>query len=145
LNRAVRSLLFVRPGAILVFDSLSSSQPRTWEWNIHALNAMKTKGERSIEIEHQGERLCVDMLEGPDVTFRQSDRFTEEPRGKFRPQWHGTFAANGKSASAMFVALLDVGCQRPTVTLRRDGKAFEVSFAGKQFSLDEGGGITQRK
>ena len=45
LTRARRSLVYLRPYNVLVYDTLASDTPRTFEWNIHALNRMGEVGE----------------------------------------------------------------------------------------------------
>ena len=117
LTRAVRTLVYLRPGTLLVHDSLASATPRTWEWNIHALNPIKVTGPKGIEFEQEGARLCVQMIDGPDVAFRLTSRFTAEPLGNRPAQWHGVFATQQKSKTASFIALLEVGCGNSQVAV----------------------------
>lgn len=141
LSRAMRSLVYVRPDALLVYDALASDTPRTWEWNIHALSRIKDKGVRSIEIEQEGVRLCIELLEAPEGAFSQDNRFTAEPSGKYPPQWHARFTSRTKSAKANFLALLDVDCRRPEVSLRRETGRRVVTLAGRRFVFDEYGEV----
>lgn len=145
LSRAMRSLVYVRPDALLVYDALASDTPRTWEWNIHALSRIKNKGVRSIEIEQEGVRLCIELLEAPEGAFSQDNRFTAEPSGEYPPQWHARFASRTKTTKANFLALLDVECRKPEVSLARDGERRVVRLAGRHFVFDERGRITSAK
>ena len=129
LKQALRSVLYLRPGLILVHDRLASDIPRQWEWNIHALHRMTEVSERSIRIENGGQTLCVQMLAGPPLRFAQTSEWLAEPtRGdgrlhtgaaprKGEPQWHGRFATPAL-AEAEFIALMSVGCTdvRPSVS-----------------------------
>jgi hypothetical protein len=58
--------------------------------------------------------MCVEMLEGPEVAFSQTDQFTVPPgrssMSKSHPnQWHGVFATKEKSQAAEFVTRLTLG------------------------------------
>lgn len=135
LTRAVRSMVYVRPGTLLVFDSLASNMSRIWEWNIHALNPMVVTGKRSIEIDKDGERLCVEVLNGPDVEFSQTDQFTAAPSGVYPKQWHGAFKSTARSRDFGMLTLLSVGCEHPSVEVTNKPGAMEVAVGGHRFAF----------
>lgn len=139
LTRAVRSLVYLRPGTLLVFDSLASSTPRAWEWNLHALKPMKVKGKRSVEIEQGGERLCVEVVHGPEVDFSQTDQFTVPPGGDYPRQSHGMFRAAEKSKALQMLTLLSVGCESPPVGIKDDPERLEVALGGHRFVFSNSG------
>lgn len=133
LARAVRSMVYVRPGVLLVFDSLASASPRTWEWNIHALRPMAATGERSIEIEKDGERLCVEVLHGPDMAFSQTDEFAHAPSGVYPKQWHGVFKSATKGKAFQMLTMLSLNCEKPPVEVTVDPAGLGVALAGHRF------------
>jgi len=137
LTRAVRAMVYVRPGTLLVFDSLASATPRTWEWNIHAMETMKVTGRRSIEIDKEGERLCVEVLSGPNVEFSQTDQFTAAPRGAYPKQWHGAFRSTARSRDFRMLTLLSVGCEHPAVEVTDKPGAMDVAVAGHRFAFTD--------
>ena len=125
LTQALRTLVFLRPGTILVYDRLASSTPRTWEWNIHALNPFEViSSDRRVRITRGMQSLCVDVLAGPlrqfvpvsDSDFsswgRSSDPTNDVSAAPLDPaapaQYHGKFAAMQASTSAEFVVLMRV-------------------------------------
>jgi len=139
LSQALRTLVYLRPGLLLVHDRLASDTPRRWEWNIHALNRMAETSARAIEIENGGQRLCVQMLGGPPVRFSQTGEWPPEaaPR-KGEAQWHGRFATAPLRA-AQLLALLDVGCTADDASAARDaGGAWTVRLGAKVVTLGEG-------
>lgn len=133
LARAVRSMVYVRPGVLLVFDSLASGASRTWEWNIHALRPMAVTGPRSIEIEKDGERLCVEVLRGPDMEFSQTDEFTHAPSGVYPKQWHGGFKSTEKSKNFQMLTMLSVNCEKLPIEVTVDPAGLGVALAGHRF------------
>ena len=135
LTRALRTLVYLRPNLLLVHDRLASATPRRWEWNIHAVNRMKEK-DQGIEIENDGQRLCVQML-GTKATFQQTDEWTAEPR-KGEPQWHGRFATAPLPA-AQFLALLDVGCRSGARATPEAGGGWTVIAAGRTVRIGADG------
>jgi hypothetical protein len=136
LTKAVRSMVYLRPNTLVVFDMLASDTPRIWEWNIHTLNMMKIKDARNIEINQGGVRMCVRQVAGPDVIFSQTDKFTVAPAGIFPNQWHGTFSSTVKSMDAIFITVLEVGCGNTLVTVTGNSKGHDVTVMGSTFSFD---------
>lgn len=128
-------MVYVRPGVLLVFDSLASDTPRTWEWNIHALKAMAVTGKRSIEIEKDGARLCVEILNGPDMGFSQTDQFTVVPSGEYPKQWHGVFKTIAKSKSFQMLTMLSVNCERPSTEVSDYMGGLGVALTGHRFAF----------
>ena len=135
LAHAQRSLAYLRPGSVIVYDLLASDTARTWEWNIHALNRMTRHSENRVSIVNGDASLCVEMIASPGVDFTQTDRFTAPPEdGHMVNQWHGTFASTRKSPRAEFVALLRTGadCSRPSgAAAARIAGGWQVSVDGK--------------
>jgi hypothetical protein len=141
LTKAQRTLVYLRPNLVLVHDSVASATPRTWEWNIHALNRITKVSEQKIAIRNGPAQMCVEMLAAPDVTFDQTDKFSAPPQGRNMPdQWHGTFATAAKSPSAEFVALLRIGsdcseAKSAGAVARRTGNEWSITVDGKTVSL----------
>ena len=139
LKEAKRSLVYLRPNLILVYDKLASDSARQWEWNIHALNSMEVAGDRRITVRNGRSTLCVEMLAGPPVAFTQTDRFVAAPQGEnMPPQWHGAFVTKERSTSTELVALMRVGCTTEPVTVTRASQGWSLKLAGKTVSLEEG-------
>jgi hypothetical protein len=142
LSEAKRSMVYLRPNLILVYDRLASDTPRQWEWNIHALNPMKVVSDRQISIENNGQRLCVNMLAGPTMRFTQTDLFTTDPSGNFPRQWHGNFYSVERLRSTEFVTLLNVGCTPITARASKADGVWTVPVSGKIVSVAANGRST---
>ena len=115
-------------------DVVASSTPRTWEWNIHALNRMTQASNTKVTIRNGPAQMCVELVSGPEVVFTQTDQFTARPSTGAN-QWHGTFASTVKSPAAEFIAVMRVGADCPTATAKRAGDAPEVSVNGRTVRL----------
>lgn len=140
LTRAQRSIVYLRPGVVLVHDVLASAQPRTWEWNLHALSRMEKLGERMVQVRQGAAKMCVEMLSGPEAAFHQTDRFTAPPSGKQQAsQWHGTFATVKATPEAEFLVLLRVGAecgQRTAATPTSEGLRVDMDGKTMVFAAD---------
>jgi heparinase II/III-like protein/uncharacterized protein DUF4962 len=125
LTKALRTLVFLRPGTILVYDKLASSTARTWEWNIHALNPFEViSSSGRVRITRGTQSLCVDMLVGPPRQFipvagsdfsswgRSNDPMNDVSAAPSDPatavQYHGKFATTQASTAAEFLVLMRV-------------------------------------
>jgi hypothetical protein len=141
LTRAERAIVYLRPDTIVVHDALASKEPRTWEWNIHALNRMTPAGPARIAIRNGPAQMCVEMVSGPQVQFTQTDQFTAKPTSGAN-QWHGTFATTSKSTSAEFVFVMRVGSDcsgraRVEAAAKRAGDAMEVVVDGRTVRIGD--------
>jgi uncharacterized protein DUF4962/heparinase II/III-like protein len=140
LTKAQRTIVYLRPNVVVIYDSLASKTPRTWEWNIHALNHIDKISERRVRLANSPAKMCVEMVAGPEVAFDQTDRFSVPPQGKNMPnQWHGTFATTAKSTSAEFVTVMRIGsdCKesKPLADVAHAGDAWAVKVDGKTVTL----------
>ena len=136
LTLARREIVYLRPDVVVVHDSLASATPRTWEWNIHALNRMTEVSPTQVAIRNGPAQMCVEMVSAPPVEFSQDDRFTARPSSG-ASQWHGTFATVGKLAAADFVVVMRVGSdcsarhgEAAGAQAKREADAIEVAVAG---------------
>jgi hypothetical protein len=145
LTRARRTLVYLRPNLLVVYDALASSAPRTWEWNLHALKRMDPASARSVHVANGDAQMCVEMLASPGVAFNQTDRFSVAPQkssmNASEPnQWHGTFATTAKSEDAEFVALLRIGSDcgakgADAASAARIAGGWEVKAGGRTIDL----------
>jgi hypothetical protein len=133
---ALRTLVYLRPDVVVVYDRLASNTPRQWEWNIHALNRMEGEGNRII-IKNGGQSLCVDMLAGPPLTFTQTNEWTAPPRSGAE-QWHGRFATQPLPA-AQFIALLRIGCKEVNSQAVAAAGGWKLTVGQKTIAISESG------
>jgi len=145
LTKAIRTLVFLRPNTVLVYDVLESATPRTWEWNLHALSRMKEQGARELEIEQDGVRLCVKLLSAPPGTFSQTDQFTTPPQGSYPRQWHARLATRDKAMRGVFLAWLDVGCGNSDIRYSQSGDQHLVNIGEVQFAFSADGDVKRVK
>lgn len=148
LERAQRSIAYLRPDVIVVYDRLASASARRWEWNVHALERMAKMSERKVALRNGAAQMCVELIAGPEVAFRQQDRFTSAPRGQRMPnQWHGAFVATTPSEQAEFVALMRLGSdctsRDPAASAARLADGWKVDVGGRSVAF-EGERVTVR-
>ena len=154
LAKAVRSLVYLRPSNVLVYESLASGTSHTWEWNIHALNPITVIDSSSrIQITQGAQSLCVDALAGPGGSFMPinaqsygswgtaDDGVTSAaPLDPSAPaQYHGKFASAQPSAAVEFIALLRVGCAPTTASASETNGVWTVSVGNRTVTISGGG------
>lgn len=135
---AQRTIVYLRPDVVLVYDRLEAPVARTWEWNIHALHRMKEIDDTRVAIANGEARLCVHVLASPAIAFHQTDAFTAAPRGANHPnQWHGTFATAAAHQRAQFVTLMRVrsDCSGENTLARHVANGWEVRVNGRTVHL----------
>jgi hypothetical protein len=154
LTRAVRSLVYLRPSTVLLYENLSSDTGRTWEWNIHALNPISVIDSSSrIQITGGTESLCVDALAGPGGTFMPINGqdysswgmaddgvVSAAPSNPNAPaQYFGKFVSAQPSTVVEFVALLRVGCVPTAASASKADGAWTVQIGDRTVTIDANG------
>jgi hypothetical protein len=134
-----RSLVYLRPNLVLVYDKLVTDTLHWFEWNIHAKNTMTVISNEQISIENNSQSLCVDMLAGPSMQFTQTNAFTADPGGTWTPQWHGTFYSDTALDFAEFIALLNVGCTATTASAIKSDGVWTVQVGNKTVTISDSG------
>lgn len=137
-RQAARSLVFIPPGTVLVFDSLESSVPRKWEWNIHALERMRELTSGMVEIQKADARLCLAVTATQTMHFSQHDRFSDAPRGERPAQWHGVFKADMPSKRIDIAAILSTDCAADAPKPQHDGDGWRLEISGQTVTYGAG-------
>jgi chitodextrinase len=137
LTKAERSLVYLRPNLILVYDNLASDIARQWEWNIHSIKAMNVLSGSKVSIENNGQTLCVEVLNGPPRRFEQTDRFTADPSGTHPQQWHGKFYSTELLPATEFVVLLNVGCTTTTASATKTNDVWNVKINDRTIQISD--------
>ena len=153
LTKAVRSLVYLRPGNILVYENFSSSTARTWEWNIHALHPFTVIDGSGIQITSGTESLCVNTLAGPGGAFMPINGqdysswgladdgvVSAAPSNPSAPaQYSGKFVSAQPSTDVEFIALLRVGCLLTTAGASKTNGAWTVQIGDRTVTIDANG------
>ena len=142
LMRAKRSLVYLRADdAILVYENLASATPRTWEWNLHALDSITViQANSRVQIARDGRMLCVDALAGPGGAFTQSNAWPAGASPAYGDsQWHGKFVSAQSSTATEFIALLRVGCHQLQASATRNDAGWNVRVGDKTITIDGSG------
>jgi hypothetical protein len=142
-SKAVRSLVYVRPNILLVFDTLEAPVPRSVEWNLHSASRMNFSGVQAFGIDLHSERMCGRLLLAPDGAFSQTDKFTPPPQGDYPSQWHARFVPRTRYSQVRYLAVFDVGCTGAPVGYRRLEGRDVVDVAGMSFAFSESGEVTK--
>jgi len=137
LTKAERSMVYLRPNLILVYDNLASLIPRQWEWNIHSLNAMNAVSASKVSIQNNGQTLCVDVLNGPPRRFEQTDRVTADPNVSRPRQWHGKFYSTELLTAAEFIVLLNVGCTTTTASATNSNGLWTIQISDNTVQISD--------
>jgi hypothetical protein len=106
LDRYHRTILFVKPELIIVFDRLQARQPSTFEYWLHAINEFQVAGQRQITTETEGVRCHIDLLWPPDLRISQTDQYDPNPWEQIKTrEWHLTATTADRHKQAQFIAL----------------------------------------
>lgn len=148
LQRAHRSLVYLRPNKVLVIDTIAAPLARHWEWNLHALQRFEELGEGQIRTARGASSVCISLLQSPAVSFQQNNQFTVPPDMAVRggppvtPQWHARWVSREKKTEARFVTLLDIGCAADADSVvSMNGNDIDLVSIGRRISIGKYGDL----
>jgi hypothetical protein len=134
-SRALRTLVYLRPNHVVVYDALAAPLARRWEWNMHALAEFKPEESGRVNLEVGGMKLCVDMQSTAPFGFTQTDLFVVRPEFRtpgetlLQKQWHGRFGSLAPSREAAFIAVLSVNCDANMPEIKPlDNHGYQIRF-----------------
>jgi hypothetical protein len=117
LERFTRSILFVKPDLIVVFDRLEELKPVTYQWLLHSPTEMKMSGQEDIRVVNGRAGCRVSILAPQGLELSLTDKFDPPPRDRVKlTEWHLTAGTPKKLRSTEFVTVIrpyktDRGCK----------------------------------
>lgn len=137
ITAAVRSIAFLRPNIVVVFDRMSATGAHTWEWNFQSLGTMTVEGDTGrAKVANGGVEACLQFFSNVPSASSASSGFPVSPlRTKAEPrpdQWRGMFRTTAASKEFWAATVIDVGCEgteRPQVSIKAGNSVVRV--AGK--------------
>lgn len=106
LNRFTRTILFVKPELVVVYDRLEAKEPSTFEYWLHAINKIDVKNQHEILVRNDDVVCDIDILTPSDLTFKQTNEYDPRPRPRIKMrEWHLTGETSEKKNRMEFVTL----------------------------------------
>lgn len=133
LDTALREIIHVKPGLIVIRDTLKTTQPKVFEFNLHAFDEMEINGQ-TIFTKRPKATLRTDFLLPHDLRLSQTNLFDPPPvwpKDKvFANSWH-LRAATKPTYSTTFLTVLQPHktsdyTSRPTIRLLESETAHGV-------------------
>jgi hypothetical protein len=105
LDRFTRTVLFVKPDLVVVYDRLAARQPSSFEYWLHAVEKFDDADARDMRL-RVGEVGCrIGLLAPEGLTLSQTNEYDPNPRPRITlREWHLTAATPGKQKNVEFVA-----------------------------------------
>lgn len=88
LNSFKRRILFCKPDAVVIFDTLDAVKEATFDFHLHAINAMDIRSQQDIRVQNKGAACQVAMLWPNNLAVTQSDKFDPPPRPRIKVVEH---------------------------------------------------------
>ncbi len=107
LDRFTRRILFVKPEAIVIFDTLLAPEPTRFEWRLHAPVEMAVRHQRDVRVVNGGASCRVSFLWPDGLELSQTDRFDPPPRPRIQlVEYHLTATPSSSVRQQTFVTVL---------------------------------------
>ena len=107
LDRFTRTIVFVKPELVVVFDRLVARKPQSFEYWLHAVNQFEVESQRRIQLAVGDVRCRIEILSPAGLTFDQTDQYDPNPRQRITlREWHLTATTPQKNKAVEFVTLI---------------------------------------
>lgn len=107
LKRFTRSILFIKPEVIIMFDQLEALEPSTFQLLLHSPEEMKINSQHDITLENGAAECKVAILTPDDLEITQTDKFDPPPRPRVKlKQWHLQAGSTEKQEQCQFVTVM---------------------------------------
>jgi len=106
LERFTRSIIFIKPELVVVYDRLEAKEPSTYEYWLHAINKIGVDGQHNVRV-RDGDVVCdIDFLTPSALTFSQTNQYDPNPRPRIKlREWHLKAKTEGEKRQMEFVTL----------------------------------------
>ena len=106
-KRFTRSILFVKPDLIVVYDRLETPDPASFEWRLHAPTEMQVNGQGDIRVVNNKSACRVSFLAPTDLKLSLTDKFDTPPRPRIKlVEWHLTATPPERTKQVEFVTVI---------------------------------------
>ena len=107
LKRFTRSILFVKPELVLVYDRLEAPKPATFEWRLHAPTEMKVASQDDVRVVNGKAGCRVSFLHPTGLKLAQTNKFDPPPRPRVKlVEWHLTASTAERAPTMEFVTVI---------------------------------------
>ena len=132
MERYTRTIIFVKPELVIVYDRLAAKNSSTFEYWLHALKAMEVKDQHSILVRNDDVVCDVDFLAPAGLTFEQTDQYDPNPRPRIKlREWHLTAKTAEKKKQVEFVTLYRVHKSGASIVKEASLKRIDGGYALK--------------
>lgn len=106
LSRFTRSILFVKPNLVVVYDQLVSKRPATFQYWLHAIKQFSIPAQDAIALRVNDVGCNIALLAPSDLTIQQTDQYDPNPRPRIKlREWHLTATTPTKQKNIEFVGV----------------------------------------
>lgn len=106
LDRFTRTILFIKPELVVVYDRLVAPQDSTFEYWLHATQKFAVTNQHDINLQVKDVHCAISLLAPAGLEFSQTDQYDPNPRPRITlREWHLTAATPAKARTVEFVAL----------------------------------------
>ena len=106
LDRFTRSILFVKPDLVIVYDRLVAPEPSTYQYWLHAVREFGADDQHNVQVRNDDVACTIDLLAPSGLTFQRTNEYDPNPRPRITlREWHLTAETPEPRKAMEFVTL----------------------------------------
>ncbi len=107
LERFTRTIIFVKPELIVVYDRLVAKQPSMFEYWLHSTHRFTAESPRAISLRIDDVGCEVDLMHPAGLKLSQTNEYDPNPRPRVTlREWHLTASTSQQQRATEFVAVI---------------------------------------
>ena len=130
LERFTRTVIFVKPELMVVYDRLAAVEPVTFDYWLHALKKIETPNQHELRVTGKNADCAIDLLHPEGLRLKQTDQYDPNPRPRVKlREWHLTCSTPAKSSQVEFIAVYRPHRKNVALPKRAELKKLDGGYA----------------
>jgi Heparinase II/III-like protein/Domain of unknown function (DUF4962) len=140
-KRAMRTIVFIRPNTLLIYDVLSATGERVWELNFHTKRSVLKKDDaQAVTLQGGGAPVCISVVSGPQLRLLVSKGYPVQPDTPTKGEESNIrFETSGPTKEGRILSVVQIGCDLSRVQSHSRTGGVDAVVDGTTFSFSDEG------
>ncbi|MBI9015909.1 MAG: DUF4962 domain-containing protein [Phycisphaerae bacterium] len=109
LENFLRTIIFIKPDIMIVYDCLETREPSTYQYWLHGLEKFDIKDQHNIKLKNDNVSCNINFVWPENLKFQQSDKCDPQPRERVKlNQWHLQAKIDNKQKQVEYIAVYKI-------------------------------------
>jgi hypothetical protein len=137
----MRTIVFIRPNTLLIYDVLSATGERVWELNFHTKRSVLKKDDaQAVSLQGGAAPVCLSVVSGPQLRLLVSKGYPVQPDTPTKGEESNIrFETSGPTKEGRILSVVQIGCDLSRVQSHSRTGGVDAVVDGTTFSFSDEG------